>query len=67
MFGLGKTQSIKLERDLYARVKKIAKVAGYATAEEFVAHVLEKELIHFEDAKSDDDIRNKLRGLGYIS
>jgi predicted DNA-binding protein len=67
MFGLGKTQSIKLERDLYDRVKKIADVAGYATAEEFVAHVLEKELIHFEDAKSDDDIRNKLRGLGYIS
>jgi len=67
MFGLGKNQSIKLERDLYDRVKKIADVAGYATAEEFVAHVLEKELIHFEDAKSDDDIRNKLRGLGYIS
>ena len=67
MFGRGKTQSIKLERDLYDRVKKIADVAGYATAEEFVAHVLEKELIHFEDAKSDDDIRNKLRGLGYIS
>ena len=67
MFGLGKTQSIKLERDLYDRVKKIADVAGYATVEEFITHVLEKELIHFEDAKSDDDIRNKLRGLGYIS
>ena len=57
MFGF-KTQSIKLDRDLYERVKKIADVAGYATAEEFV---------HFEDAKSDEDIRNKLRGLGYIS
>jgi hypothetical protein len=45
----------------------VADVAGYATVEEFVAHVLEKEMIHFEDAKSDDDIRNKLRGLGYIS
>ena len=67
MFGLGKTQSIKLERDQYDPLKKIADVAGYATAEEFVAHVLEKELIHFEDAKNDDDIRNKLRGLGYIS
>ncbi len=67
MFGLGKTQSIKLERDLYDRVKKIADVAGSATAEEFVAHVLDQELIHFEDATNDDDIRNKLRGLGYIS
>ena len=67
MLGFGKTQSIKLDRDLYDRVKRIADVAGYATAEEFVAHVLEKETIHFEDAKNDEDIRNKLRGLGYIS
>jgi hypothetical protein len=29
--------------------------------------VLEKEMLHFEDAGSDDDIRNKLKGLGYIS
>lgn len=67
MLGFGKTQSIKLDRDLYERVKRIADVAGYATAEEFVAHVLEKEMIHFEDAKNDEDIRSKLRGLGYIS
>ena len=67
MFGFGKTVSLKLDRDLYDRVKKIADVAGYATTEEFVAHVLEKELIHFEDSKNDEDIRAKLRGLGYIS
>ncbi|MBM4268406.1 MAG: hypothetical protein FJ144_17645 [Deltaproteobacteria bacterium] len=67
MLGFGKTQAIKLDRDLFDRVKKIADIAGYATVEEFVAHVLEKEMIHFEDAKSDEDIRNKLRGLGYIS
>lgn len=67
MLGFGKTVSVKLDRDLYDRVKKIADIAGYPTAEEFIAHVLEKEMIHFEDARSDDDIRNKLRGLGYIS
>ena len=67
MFGFGKTVAIKIDKDLHARLTKIADVAGYATVDEFVAHVLEKELIHFEDAKSDDDIRNKLRGLGYIS
>ena len=26
-----------------------------------------KEMLHFEDAGSDDDIRDKLKGLGYIS
>jgi predicted transcriptional regulator len=67
VFGFGKTVSVKLDRDLFERVKKIADVAGYATAEEFIAHVLEKEMIHFEDASNDEDIRSKLKGLGYIS
>lgn len=67
MFGFGKTVNVKLDRDLHDRVKKIADIAGYATVEEFVAHVLEKEMIHFEDAKNDEDVRAKLRGLGYIS
>ena len=49
------------------RIRKVADVAGYATPEEFVVHVLEKEMLHFEDAGSDDDIRDKLKGLGYIS
>ena len=35
MLGFGKSQ-IKLDRDLYDRVKKIADIAGYATVEEFV-------------------------------
>ncbi len=63
----GNQVKVKLDRDLYDRVKKIADVAGYATVEEFVTHVIEKELLHFEDAKSDDAIREKLKGLGYIS
>ncbi len=42
-------------------------MAGYATVDEFVAHVLEKEMIHFEDSKNEDEIRAKLKGLGYIS
>ncbi len=67
MLGFGKTVSVKLDRDLFDRVKRIADVAGYATPEEFIAHVLEKEMIHFEDAKNDEDIRSKLKGLGYIS
>ena len=63
----GSSAKVKIERDLMERIRKVADVAGYATAEEFVVHVLEKEMLHFEDAGSDDDIRNKLKGLGYIS
>ena len=67
MFGLGKTTAIKIDKDLHARLTKVADVAGYATVDEFVVHVLEKEMIHFEDSKNDDEIRAKLKGLGYIS
>jgi hypothetical protein len=63
----GSANKIKLEKDLLDRVKKIAAVAGYASHEEFIIHVIEKELAQFEDASSDADITEKLRGLGYIS
>ena len=53
----GKTVKVKIDRDLHDRLRK----------EEFVTHVLEKEMLHFEDAGSDDDIRQRLKGLGYIS
>jgi hypothetical protein len=63
----GSSVKVKIDKDLMDRIRKVADVAGYATAEEFVVHVLEKEMLHFEDAGSDEDIRNKLKGLGYIS
>jgi hypothetical protein len=63
----GNTVKVKIEKDLMDRIRKVADVAGYATPEEFVVHVLEKEMLHFEDAGSDADIRDKLKGLGYIS
>lgn len=65
MFGGG--NKIKLPEDMVERLKQIAEVAGYASHEEFVLHVLEKELAQFEEAGSDEDITEKLRGLGYIS
>ena len=40
MFG-GSTVKVKLDRDLYDRLRKVADVAGYATTEEFITHVLE--------------------------
>jgi len=64
MFGGPK---IKLDRDVYERAKQVADIAGYATVEEFVTHIVERELQNFDDAQSDEDIKKKLHGLGYIS
>ncbi len=63
----GGTNKIKLDPDLLDRIKKVAEVAGYASHEEFIVHVLERELAQFEEAGSDEEIVEKLKGLGYIS
>jgi len=57
---------IKIDENLYERVKNIAEKAGYATPEEFVIHVIEKELSVLESADSDAEVTERLRGLGYI-
>jgi metal-responsive CopG/Arc/MetJ family transcriptional regulator len=64
MFGGSK---VTLPKELIAKMKKYAEVAGYSSTEEFIVHALEKELSTLEEADSDEEIRNKLRGLGYIS
>jgi len=60
------TTSIKLKNDLLKRVAKVAAAEGYSSAEEFVEHVLEREIAKLEDAQSDEEIARKLKGLGYI-
>ena len=64
MFGRGR---VKLDPGLMERVKRYAAIAGYASAEEFITHVLEKEMKHLDDAASEDEVRKRLKGLGYIS
>jgi hypothetical protein len=63
----GSTGKIKLDPTLIERCKQIAELAGFASHEEFIVHCIEKELANFEGATSDDEITEKLRGLGYIS
>ena len=65
MFGGGK---IKLDKDLLVRAERIGRAAGYASVEEFVAHVLERELDKLDQGGADEEeIRRRMQGLGYIS
>jgi hypothetical protein len=59
--------TIKLDKALFNRVKHCADVAGYSSVEEFVTHVLEKEMVSIEESDSEAEIKKKLKGLGYIS
>ena len=57
---------IKLDDNLYDRVKKIAQIAGYSSAEEFIVHIIEKELSQLEKSDDEQAVLERLRGLGYI-
>ena len=61
------SSSIKLKKPLLDRVKRCADAAGYSSAQEFIEHMLEKELARIEeDAETKEDILKKLKGLGYL-
>lgn len=57
---------IKIDKALYERVKAVADAAGYSSADEFITNVLEKELAKLEDTETDEQLQERLRGLGYI-
>jgi metal-responsive CopG/Arc/MetJ family transcriptional regulator len=63
IFGTG----IKLDKVLIARVKRISDLAGYSSVEEFITHALEKELAQLESADSEEELKKRLKGLGYLS
>ncbi len=63
---MGKTK-IKLKKDLLEKVKKYAEMSGYSSVEEFITHCLEKEISKIEESNSEEEIKKKLKGLGYIS
>lgn len=58
---------ITLDKALLAKAKRYADLAGYSSVEEFITHALEKELAQLEGAESEEELKRKLKGLGYIS
>ena len=57
---------IKIDSNLFERVKKVSQAAGYTSPEEFVIHVIEKELAKLESADTDAEVTERLQGLGYL-
>ena len=62
MFG----SKVKIDKDLYERLKRCAEAAGYSSAEEFIRHTLEKAAAAIEEADSEDEVKKRLQGLGYL-
>jgi hypothetical protein len=58
---------VKIDSHLYDRAKAAAEAAGYPSIQEFVTHIIEKELAQLETTdQNDEKIAQQLRGLGYI-
>lgn len=64
MFGGPK---IKLEKDVIEKAGKFAAEKGYSSVEEFITHLIEREIAKDEEGEDEDAVREKLQGLGYIS
>jgi len=57
---------VKIESHLYDRAKKVADAVGYSSVDEFIIHLIERELAKLEGAETDEEVEERLRGLGYI-
>ncbi len=57
---------IKIDSNLYDRLKASAEKMGYSNMDEFITHIIEKELSKIEATDDDATVTDRLRGLGYI-
>ena len=62
MFG----PKVKIDKELYERLARCAEAAGYSSTEEFIRHTLEKAAAAIEEGDSEEEVKKRLQGLGYI-
>lgn len=58
---------IKIDKELYERVKQYAEDEGYSSIEECVSTLLERNISQTDVNDNDEDILKRMKGLGYIS
>ncbi len=61
------TIKVKIDDELHQRAQKFSEMAGYSSFDEFIAHLIEKEVSALDEAASEDEVRERLKGLGYLS
>jgi len=57
---------LTLDNNLYDRAKAAAEKLGYSSADEFIAHAVERELERLKVEDAESQVADQLRGLGYI-
>lgn len=59
-------KKIKIENELYEKLKKCSEVSGYSSPEEFIVHILEKNVEDIEKSEDEEIVKERLKGLGYL-
>lgn len=62
MFG----RKIKVDNDLWDKLERCAQVAGYSSTEEFIRHTLEQAAAAAEEGSTEEEVKKRLQGLGYL-
>jgi len=62
MFG----RKIKVEAELWEKLERCAQVAGYSSTEEFIRHTLEQAAAAADEANTEEEVKKRLQGLGYL-
>jgi len=57
---------IKVRRSLYRRLEEAARAKGYASTQEFAEHVLEQAAGDDAGTQTEEEVRKRLQGLGYL-
>ncbi|MGE5612537.1 MAG: hypothetical protein ACM359_25035 [Bacillota bacterium] len=63
MFGKGR---IRVDAQLWRRATQHAQELGYASLNDFVAHLLEKHLQQTQEQAAKQRVLEKMKGLGYL-
>ena len=57
---------IKIDKALHEKLARVAEQKGYASADEYILHLLETAAAGADEAADETAIRQRLKGLGYI-
>ena len=63
MFG----SKVQIDKALLEKARRHATAAGYSSVDEFIGHIVEKEIARLEQPESEEQIKKRLKGLGYLS
>ncbi len=58
---------VKIDKGLYIKARKRAIELKYTSVNEYIVHMLEKELNTPTSPEENEEIVKRLKGLGYIS